>query len=464
MMSQASGKHTLVLSPPSATRPADPNHVRYCLYARKSSEEDERQAMSIDSQIKEMMEIANRDGIDIVEVRQESHSAKYSTARPVFNQLLSDIRLHMFTGIMTWAPDRLSRNAGDLGALVDMMDQGHLLEIRTHSQRFTGNPNDKFLLMILGSQAKLENDNRGINVQRGQRARASTGYRPCLTPLGYTIERRAGETKSRVIIDPERAPIVKQIFQMVAERGISIRQLALWSRGVADFRTRKGKFVTMSIIQRMLHNAFYTGTFEYPQKSGKWFKGDYEPLITKELFDEVQKMIQFSSRGNGGWGVKEFRFVRFMRCGLCGSGVTPVEKKKVLIDGSVSRYVYYRCNQNKTLVCKEPAIREEDLLDQLLILLDQVNLDAVGLTEKLETEMSRFEKFAKGVLGMPLEERVGFRKVDSRHFALYLLTEGSPDEKRDLLAHLKNRILLENGYIRLVPAEEPQVPVVVQNS
>ncbi len=458
-MSQASGIQTLLLTPPLAALPTDPKHVRYCLYARKSSEEDERQAMSIDSQVKEMLEVAKRDGMDVVEIRQESHSAKNSTGRPVFNQILQDIRRHHFTGILTWAADRLSRNAGDLGALVDLMDQGHLLQIQTHSQRFTCNPNDKFLLMILGSQAKLENDNRGINVKRGQRARAGTGYRPCLTPLGYTIERRAGETRSRVIIDPERAPIVRQIFQMVAERGISIRQLALWSRDVVEFRTRKGKFVTMSILQRMLHNAFYTGSFEYPQKSGKWFKGEYEPLISRELFDEVQRMIQLSSRGNGGWGVKEFRFVRFMKCGLCGSGVTPVEKRKSLIDGSVARYVYYRCNQNKTLICKQPAIREESLIDQLLLLLDQVDLDAIGLTDKLESEMSRFEKFAKGVLGMPLQERISFKKVQAKQFAVYLLTEGAPEEKRDLLACLKNRILLENGFIRLVPAEDIQAPI-----
>src|SRR3990167_6981819 len=85
--------------------------VEYCLYARKSSEDDERQAMSIDSQIKEMNAIAIRDGFFIKEIRRESHSAKMSGQRPVFSQLLKDINSGMFTGILTWAPDRLSRNA-----------------------------------------------------------------------------------------------------------------------------------------------------------------------------------------------------------------------------------------------------------------------------------------------------------------------------------------------------------------
>src|SRR3989339_1611583 len=187
-----------------------PGTVRYCLYARKSSEDDERQALSIDSQIKAMLELAKRENLEIAEVRRESHSAKASGARPIFKQLLGDIREGMFSGVLTWAADRLSRNAGDLGSVVDLMDQGHLIEIRPHGQRFTNNPNEKFLLMILCSQAKLENDNRGLNVKRGQRARAEQGYRPCIPPVGYLTERKLGETKSRVVPDPVRTPFIKQ--------------------------------------------------------------------------------------------------------------------------------------------------------------------------------------------------------------------------------------------------------------
>src|SRR3989338_4593981 len=98
--------------------------IEYCLYALKSSEGDERQAMSIDSQIKEMSTMAVREGLFVKEIRQESHSAKLSGKRPVFNQLLQDVRDGMFNAILSWAPDRLSRNAGDLGSIVDLMDQG----------------------------------------------------------------------------------------------------------------------------------------------------------------------------------------------------------------------------------------------------------------------------------------------------------------------------------------------------
>jgi DNA invertase Pin-like site-specific DNA recombinase len=133
--------------------------TKYVLYARKSSESEEKQVLSIDSQIKEMLQLAERDGLEIVAMKRESHSAKETGCRPVFNEIVQELYDEKYNGILTWAPDRISRNAGDLGKIVDLMDAGKLNEIRTFGQTFSNNPNEKFLLMILGSQAKLENDN-----------------------------------------------------------------------------------------------------------------------------------------------------------------------------------------------------------------------------------------------------------------------------------------------------------------
>src|SRR5665213_3176760 len=164
--------------------------TKYCLYARKSSESEERQVLSVDSQVKEMLQLAEREGLDIIDIRRESHSAKDSGQRPVFNEILKDIKGGRFTGLLTWAPDRLSRNAGDLGALVDLMDQKFLADIRTYGQRFTNSPSEKFLLMILCSQAKLENDNKSVNVKRGLRMRCEMGLWTAPAPTGYLNEKR----------------------------------------------------------------------------------------------------------------------------------------------------------------------------------------------------------------------------------------------------------------------------------
>jgi len=202
--------------------------IRYCLYARKSSEDDERQALSIDSQIKEMTAMAQAEGLLITDIRRESHSAKDSGTRPVFNELITDIRKGEFSGVLTWAPDRMSRNAGDLGILVDLMDSGLLQVIKTHSQALTNSPNDKFLLMILCSQAKLENDNRGINVKRGQRAKAEIGFRPTMAPLGFLNDYYSGKGQKRIFQDKERAPIIKEMFEKVAYENYSGRKIYHW--------------------------------------------------------------------------------------------------------------------------------------------------------------------------------------------------------------------------------------------
>src|SRR5579863_6594372 len=119
--------------------------LKYCLYARKSTEAEDRQALSIESQIKEMLELAQKDGLEVVETKRESHSSKEVGQRPVFNEMINEVREGKYNAILTWAPDRLSRNAGDLGSVVDLIDQKLLVEIRTHGQRFTNNPNEKFL-------------------------------------------------------------------------------------------------------------------------------------------------------------------------------------------------------------------------------------------------------------------------------------------------------------------------------
>ena len=71
------------------------------------------------------------------------------------------------------------------------MDQKSLVEIRTYTQKFTNNPNEKFLLMILGSQAKLENDNKSLNVKRGLKARCEMGLWPGIAPTGYFNDNRS---------------------------------------------------------------------------------------------------------------------------------------------------------------------------------------------------------------------------------------------------------------------------------
>lgn len=419
--------------------------IRYVLYARKSTESDEKQALSIESQVKEMLAIADRDSLTVVDIRRESHSAKESGQRPVFREVLEDIRRGRYNGILTWAPDRLSRNAGDLGSVVDLMDEIKLLEIRTYGQHFKNSPNEKFLLMILCSQAKLENDNKSINVKRGLRTRCEMGLRPGPAVVGYLNEKHL-DKKCEVVIDPERSPIVKQMFEKVAYEKWSGRKLFHWLKFELNFKTRSGnKGLTLSNIYLILQNPFYYGVFEYPRKSGNFYTGRHEPIITKELFDQVQEQVK--SQVLRTQEPKEFAFTKMMTCGLCGSGICADEKFKKLKDGSVNRHIYYGCTRSKDKNCKCGYINEIELIQQFEKLIDQVNISEIGMKEKIKYEVERIKKFNQSVLNT--KQQIQIKDVDIRDYAKFILKDGLVEEKRELLTCFKSKIILKNKIVSI---------------
>jgi len=419
--------------------------LKYCLYARKSTESDERQALSIESQVKEMLQIAERENLEIVDIRRESKSAKDSGNRPVFKELIHDITEGRFNSILTWAPDRLSRNAGDLGSLVDLMDEKKLLAIRTFGQAFSNSPNEKFLLMILCSQAKLENDNRGINVKRGLRTRCEMGLWPTCPPTGYLKEKLINH-KGECLIDPERGPVIKQMFEKVAYEKWSGRKLYNWLRFDLNFRTALGKkHLSLGNIYRLLENTFYYGPFEYPKGGGNWYQGKHEPIITKELFDAVQQQMknsQLARREN-----IEFAFTKIMKCGLCGSGISAAEKFKKLKDGNYNRHVYYGCTKARDKNCKSGYVSEEDLIKQLQKQIDKLDFKKILIQDKIRSEIKRFKKFQ--VLATGKNDNIDVSDVDIRNYIKFLLQEGDIQEKRDLLTCLDCKIRFKNKGVEI---------------
>ena len=417
--------------------------LKYCLYARKSTESDERQVQSIDSQVKEMLQIAERENLEIVDIRRESKSAKDSGNRPIFKELLKDIAEEKFNAILTWAPDRLSRNAGDLGSLVDLMDEKKLMSIRTFGQTFSNSPNEKFLLMILCSQAKLENDNRGINVKRGLRARCERGLWPTCPPTGYFKEKRV-DHKGQCLIDPDRGHVIRQMFEKVAYEKWSGRKLYNWLRFDLNFRTALGKkHLSLGNIYRLLENTFYYGPFEYPRGSGNWYQGKHEPLITKELFDLVQNQMKNSQlirREN-----IEFAFTKIMTCGLCGSGISATEKFKKLKNGGYNRHIYYGCTKAKDKNCKCGYISEEDLIKQLQKQINKLDFKKLPVQDKIEGEIKRFKKFQMMTTGK--NQNIDVSDDDVKNYIKFLLKEGDDQERRELLTCLNGEILLKNKEI-----------------
>lgn len=415
--------------------------MKYVLYARKSTEAEEKQALSIDSQIKEMIQIAEREKLAIVEIRKESYSAKESGQRPVFEEIVQDIDNGLFNAIITWAPDRLSRNAGDLGKLVDRMDKKKLVQVKTFGQTFTDSPSDKFLLMILCSQAKLENDNKSINVKRGMRTRCEMGLWPAQPPTGY---RKVNErtAKCEVEIDPERAHVIRQVFEKIAYEKWSVSRVHSWLRYDVDFKTHRGYHLSIGNVFKIINNTFYYGSFEFPQGSGNWYEGRHKALISKELFEETRRSIKSQVIKSQG---KEFAFTRIMKCGLCNSGITADEKFKKLLNGGANRHVYYRCTKSKDRNCKNPALNETELIEALLKMADTLSLDKVKLTAKLNSEIQKFKKLQAMFLGKKKTEKI--EPIDLKDYAKFVLRDGTVLEQRSVLECVSTELVLKNGKV-----------------
>ncbi len=413
--------------------------LKYCLYARKSSEADEKQALSIDSQISEMHKIAEQEWLEIVETLTESKSAKASGQRRVYMELLNGLREQRYNAILTWAPDRLSRNAGDLGSIVDMMDEGVLVQIRTHGSTFSNNPNEKFLLMILCSQAKLENDNRTKNVKRGLRRKCELGMRPGGVPIGYEVVRgRTVSEKSHVAVDPIRAPIVQQMFEWIVKDGFSGRQV--WEFAHDKWlRTKRGKRLTLSMIFRMLDCTFYYGDFEYPKWSGNHYTGHHTPLITKEIYDQAREKLKVPPKG--AWGRKHFYFSKIFKCGCCGSGITGEEK----FNRHGKRYVYYRCNRHGGKgTCNEKHVREEALIEGLVKLCESMNSYKPLLDKKLTKEVDKINAMQKMIHGE------NAKTTTKTEYLNFIFTGGSDSDKGEVLRQFGERMVLKEGLPQIV--------------
>lgn len=423
--------------------------IKYCLYSRKSSESDERQTMLIDSQINEMTALAERDGLDVVEIKRESHSAKQSGARPLFMELLSDIREGKYNAILTWAADRLSRNAGDLGSLVDLMDQGKLLKIQTYSQSFSNSPDEKFLLMILCSQAKLENDNRGVNVKRGLKAKCEISFRPGYAPLGYLNVIKYDRIRE-IVVDRERAPIIVQMFERVANENYSGRMLKRWLDRIG-FTTRSGKQLALSKVFATLKNSFYYGEFEF---GGVLYKGRHTPLISHDLYMEVQRQLITSPKS---WKKHKYGFRGICTCGRCGAQVIPEEKLKHLKYGGDAIYTYYHCTRTVDYDCDEPYITERDLIEQLLHLLPQIKLDTEKITQQLKMEIDRFHRLRSDVLNqeylsgnLDQLELSAVKPSDNEMLKTYfehILKTGNNTDRQNIVRYIKTKLVLKNKQL-----------------
>ncbi len=319
--------------------------VKYYLYARKSSDSEERQMLSIDAQLSELREFALKERLTIEQEFIETQTAK-DPGRSVFNSMMTSIESCEVTGIIAWHPDRLARNSIDGGRIIYALDTGKLRFLKFPTFWFEDTPQGKFMLQIAFGQSKYYVDNLSENVRRGLREKVRRGEYPGLAPVGYLNNPRT----RNIDINENKAILIRKLFEVYATGKYTpseVRQMSI-EFGLTG---HSGKPIALSRIPLILSNPFYIGLFKY---KGEIHEGKHESIISRELFGEVQKTLKRASRG-GYRKDAHYPFRRLITCTHCGCAITADTQKG---------HHYYHCGKRRGH-CSLKTIREEALTSLL---------------------------------------------------------------------------------------------------
>ena len=355
------------------------------LYARVSSREQEKEGFSIPAQLSLLREYAKKNNVQVVREFVEAETAK-SSGRQKFGEMLDYLKSHSdVRDILVEKNDRLSRNFKDIVA-VDPDSTGliiHLVKDGVILSRDSGST-DKLMFSIQASLSKHYIDKLKEEVRKGMREKAEQGLWPSNAGYGYRNTKSGGD-KRVIVPDPKTAPFVVRAFEMMATGQYSLQMIAqeLYSLGA---RTNRGKVISKSHVEDILHREVYYGAFRW---NGVLHEGKHEPLIAKSLFDRAQ--LAMGRRHRPKLLKLDSTYVGVLTCGHCGCAITPDRQPKK--DGQ-GFYQYYRCSNGRRVCTCVKYIREE-LIDEAFteaLKAIQLSPEAVELTRKALMESVQGEK------------------------------------------------------------------------
>ncbi len=417
-------------------------NLKYFLYARKSSEAEDRQILSIEAQISELK--AKYDNLDIVEVLQEAKSAK-KPGRKVFNDMLWRIQKGEAQGILTWKLDRLSRNPKDGGDIQWMLQQSVIQNIQTFDKAYLPTDNVVLMAIELGIANQFIRD-LSNNVRRGLKFRTEKGLTSGVAPIGY-INTMNLSGEHLIKQDPDRFNMIRKMWDLMLTGSYSVPQILEIANKDWAFKTLRryktgGKSVSRSTLYKMFTNPFYYGTFEYPKRSGNWIIGSYERMITKQEFDRVQILLGRKSKPAP--HTRTFAFTGLIQCGECEGQITAEAKNQMICskckfkfgyenknscpkcqthieqmnNPTILNYVYYHCTKRKNPNCSQVSIKVEELENQLTKELSRIQINQDYLNWALEHLKSTNQLEADKNETITKSQQVAYNNVSKKLEAL----------------------------------------------
>ena len=360
------------------------------MLARVSSRKQERGA-SLEAQVESIQSYCKRNNLIIIEPTPKAFVFTESSTRggrKKFNEMIEFIEKQKNkTAIVVHTLDRLQRGFEECEKIKELLKadkiEVHFIVESLILDKFS--TDDEFTRYDFGIlSAKLYLTSMNKNVKRSQKHNREAGLWQGLAPIGY-LNAKDERRKTTLILDPERAPIIKQIFEEYASGVHSLKSvwLSATEKGLIskepNYNPRSknyGKYcpVSRNKIHDILTNPFYYGAMyvadeeidERTKKPVKTFykliNHVYEPLISKELFDKVQKVLKTRKKERF---CKEQKYagIPFVFRGLitckCGCAITPEHHKK-----GNKEYVYLRCSHQKGS-CNQKLVNENTILEQL---------------------------------------------------------------------------------------------------
>ena len=354
----------------------DTRNLRYVIYARKSSEDSGSQVRSINDQIKDCKEMAKRDRLRIVKIIREERSAKTSHNRPQFTEMLNDIEAGKIDGIISWHPDRLSRNSLEAGMLVDMLDNEVIKDLRFPTCQFTNDSNGKLLLNIHFAISKQYSEHLREGVMRAQGNMLGEGKSSGTPKWGYNRDDVTG-----LYTPDSNFPFIRKAWEMKmsgeTNRDIikyliqnDVKRMTKLSRKVKKVRPI---LPNKNSIANMFTDPFYYGILVQADQEVDLRKiTDFKPMVTEAEYQEVQAIIADAPKGRR--GIKKGKRMVFyplrglVTCGVCGApmyaGASRSSNKK-------DRYLYYRCS-NKQCSREQASVRAHFIFDAIYEAIDRL--------------------------------------------------------------------------------------------
>lgn len=394
-------------------------------YARKSSEDKERQVLSIPAQTAWAKDMAERFGAEIQETFTEERSAKMPYNRPHFDAMVARIRKGEIDGIVCWKLDRLSRNPEEAGIILGMLKRGEIKQIITSDRDYRPEDNAIISYVDFGMADQYVRD-LSKNVKRGLNLKIEAGWRPSGAPLGYLNNLAKPQGERDLIPDPERFQLVRRILTLFLGGDYSVRELRAETMkwGLKTRRTKRqgGKYLQISHIYRILTDSFYYGYFwaknsDTGQRELR--KGAHKAMITENEYDLIQTRLGRKGKPRG--QKYHHLYTGKIQCGECSSMVTADEKYQMICPACkvkfpylkkntcprcgiriedmkkpvMLHYTYYRCTKKKDSSCSQAPLRVGDVETLIEKALDDFNLSDVFSEWALEELTRENETAAK---------------------------------------------------------------------